>query len=739
MMPDDGTAGARLLSALRHRTGLGALCVQAWETLTAQGDAASVELWADCVLALLHANAGATCLGAMLRLRGHPSTLADVARHATEICRNAGAPATVACLAAWERHGEPALWPGLLRLAQDAPDCLVAAAGNVGAILQAVSPAGFSDFVAVGLKSAGRDKSRRAAFFALTDPLARQALSNGAGNGFGVHERRLKLFATALWGRVPTLRPLPPVPGRPPARRASLSNGVVLLPETFPGVPAEAQGALFRATVAHALAHLMAGAPRQPVGSLKPMQLAVAGLVEDARVEALALRRFPGLRRLWAPYHVAEPEGGTAPALFARLSRALFDAAYADPHAFVAKARALFAEADPTDPAASRRIGGLLGNDLGQMRVQFNARTHVVEPAYRDDGLGLWDFGAQAEAPPDLIDMIVEAARLRQEAGTDGRTAPQTPPDAMAPARARPALAVDAEGAVLARYPEWDRVQGVERPDWTTVRGLPAVAGDARRLAAALDAAPDLRRRIDRLVRAARPGRPRRLKRQPDGMELDMDAVLDAEIARAAGDAPDERLYRGTALRERDLATAVLVDVSESTRAGGVLDTERLAVALLAEAMARLGDPYALLAFASDGRDHVRLTRIKDFAESFTPNARARLAGLSPGLSTRLGAALRHAGAELAGVRSMRKLVLVLTDGEPSDIDVPDPRDLVEDSRRAVLALRARGVDAFAVVLGGGGAETAARMFGRAGYVTLRRLEDLPARLSDLYFRLSRR
>jgi nitric oxide reductase activation protein len=283
----------------------------------------------------------------------------------------------------------------------------------------------------------------------------------------------------------------------------------------------------------------------------------------------------------------------------------------------------------------------------------------------------------------------------------------------------------------------------VDRPDWTSVREVPAALGDRRRLDAALDAAPDaapdLRRRIDRLVRAARPGRPRRLKRQRDGMELDMDAVLDAEVARAAGEWPDERLYRATALQARDLATVVLVDVSESTRAAAVLETERLAVALLGSAMARLGDPFALLAFASDGRECVRLSRIKGFAAPFDSAARARLAGLSPGLSTRLGAALRHAGAELAPVRSFRRLVLVLTDGEPSDIDVPDPLDLVEDARRAVLGLRGRGIDSFAVVLGAEGAPTAARIFGRAGHAVLRRLEDLPARLSDLYFRLSRR
>ena len=724
----------------------------------AQGDPASAERWAEGVLSLLHANAGVACLSAVLRLRGNPALLAEVAHHTASVCRHAGAAAAIACLDAWECLGRPGLWPAFDRLARDASECVALAAGNASTILQAVGTDGFSDFVALGLKGAGRDKVRRAAFFALTDPLARQTLARGGGGGFAADERRLKLFATALWGRVPVLRPLPTSPGRPPPRRASLSDGIILLPEMFPGVPQAAQPSLFRAAVAHAVAHLMAGAPRQTVGSLKPVQLALIGLVEDARVEALALRRFPGLRRLWAPYHVTQggevqaagahaggahagekqPDGATAPALFARLSRALFDPDHHDPHGFVAKGKSLFAAADLADPTASRRIGGLLGNDLGQMRLQFNARAYVIEPAYRDDGLGLWDFGQQADAAPDLLDIMVEAARLRQEAGDDGRMDPHEATDSPT-ARARPAAAPDQEGTVLARYPEWDRAQGLERPEWTTVRAVPATPGDRRRLDATLDAAPGLRRRIDSLVRAARPGRPRRLKRQPDGIELDIDAVLDAEVAQAAGELPDERLYRSTALRQRDLATVVLLDVSESTRAGGVLDTERVAVALLAEAMARLGDPFALLAFASNGRDRVRLTRIKDFAEQFAADARVRLAGLSPGLSTRLGAALRHAGAELGAVRSIRKLVLVLTDGEPSDIDVADPLDLVEDSRRAVQGLRARGIDAFAVVLGSGGVDTAARMFGRSGHVALRRLEDLPARLSDLYFRLSRR
>jgi nitric oxide reductase NorD protein len=736
MTPAVSTALAGMLAALRGRPELEVDARQAANAISAQDDAPSAQRWSEGVLALLHTNAGAACLTKFLHLRGRADVLADLAGDVADICRHAGAMAAIACINAWEPLRASSLGPALRGLAREAPDCAVAAAANAGAIIRAVGSEGFASFVALGLKGAGRDKVRRAAFFALTDPLAQRALASGIGGGFAVHERGLKLFATALWGRAPKLRPLPLTPGRPPARRFSLSDGVLLLPETFPGVPRIGQAALFRACVAHGLAHLIAGTPRKKVGQLKPLQLAVIGVIEDARVETLALHRFPGLRRLWAPYHVAQPEGVTAPALIARLARALFDPAYADPHGFVAKGRSLFADADLRDSNVSRRIGGLLGNDLGQMRVQFNSRDYVVEPAYRDDGLGLWDFGEQFEVTRDVLDMLVEAARLRQEDG-DGRLDPQQNKETGGGrARVTPA---EPESVFLASYPEWDRMEGMERPGWTTVRAVPAPLGDVRRLNDAIDAMSDLRRRINQLVRSARPGRPRHVRRQRDGAELDMDAVLDAQVAQVAGELPDDRLYRATSLQTRDLATVVLIDVSESTRFGNVLEVERVAIALLAEAMDGLGDPFALMAFASDGREQVRLTSIKSFADPFAQPARMRLAGLSPGLSTRLGAALRHAGAELGSVRSFRRMVLVLTDGEPSDIDVTDPQDLVEDTRRAVLGLRARGIDAFAIVLGAGGAETAARMFGRSGHVVLRRMEDLPARLSDLYFRLSRR
>jgi nitric oxide reductase NorD protein len=502
---------------------------------------------------------------------------------------------------------------------------------------------------------------------------------------------------------------------------------------------------LYKAATAHAQAHLVLGGPRFQVGSLKPLQVALVTLVEDARIEWLAMRRLPGLRKLWSPYHVAVPAGvTTAPTLLARLARALFDPAYQDDDSFVAKGRQMFQTRVPRieDPAISREVGMLLGNDLGQMRVQFNARTYVVEPVYRDDGLGLWDFGEDAPSSAEALDVTVDAARIEQREDLDGLRS-DAPEDDASIGRARP-VAPDQRGIVIAKYPEWDRAHGVERPEWTTVREVAARPGDPRLVEEELDRADVLRNRIRRLVRGTRVGRTMRLKRQLDGHDLDVDAMLEAGIALRMRQEPDPRIFRSTSSRQRDLAVLLLLDISESTRdrlssGASILDVERLAFAVLAEAMSALGDPFCLLAFASNGRDDVQMTTVKAFDEAYDRACVGRLAALSSGLSTRLGTALRHAGEVISHARSFRKLVIVLTDGEPSDIDVPDPLDLVEDARRAAVGLRARGIDGFGVVMGSSAMNSAVRIFGRGNTMLVPRVEDLPARLSELYFRLARR
>jgi nitric oxide reductase NorD protein len=759
-VPDGAVRRVHLL--MRQRDALRPLFRLAWDNLADRFDAGELEGWAAGVLALADVNAGPSCLIGFWEIsRSQPTEdgiapLLVAAHTAANICRNASAQAaaaTIISVAVARRilGTGPELarwWRTMDDFAQQAPESVEAAASRMGEILVAGNIYSFENFVAAGLKLAAGDRRKRLAFFTLQDELGRRLVERAsAGIGFAEAERQTKAFVTSLWSRPPLLRSFPGGTGQTPQRRAAIAGPLIRLPEIYRGVQGDAAYALYRAAAAHAQAHLVFGGPRFPVGTLKPLQIALVTLIEDARIELIAIRGLPGLRKLWAPYHVANPAGvATAPTLLARLARTLFDPSYEDDDSFVAKGRWMFEARIPRleDPAISREIGMLLGNDLGQMRIQFNARTYVVEPAYRDDGLGLWDFGEDAPSSAESLDLAVDAARLEQRDDPDQALLRPDPPDSEAVVgRARP-VAPDQRGIVIAKYPEWDRVHGVERPEWTTVREVAARPGDPRVVEEALDGADTLRNRIRRLVRGVRVGRTVRLKRQLDGHDLDVDAMLDAGIALRMRQEPDPRVFRATTSKHRDLAVLLLLDISESTRdrlASGVtiLDVERLAVAVLAEAMSTLGDPFSMLAFASNGRDDVEMTTVKAFDEIYDRACIGRLAALSSGLSTRLGTALRHAGELISHARSFRKLVIVLTDGEPSDIDVADPLDLVEDARRAAVGLRAQGIDGFGVVLGSGAMNSAVRIFGRGNTMLVPRVEDLPARLSELYFRLARR
>jgi nitric oxide reductase activation protein len=117
---------------------------------------------------------------------------------------------------------------------------------------------------------------------------------------------------------------------------------------------------------------------------------------------------------------------------------------------------------------------------------------------------------------------------------------------------------------------------------------------------------------------------------------------------------------------------------------------------------------------------------------------RSRLAALRSSHSTRLGAAIRHAGSYLSQRRAFRKVLLVLTDGEPSDIDVPEARYLAEDARRATHQIRRRGIDPFAFGIGNGSFSQLDRIFGERRVLRIPRVEVLPQRVLQLYAELKK-
>lgn len=759
LMAGEDNATRALHAMMRHREALQPLFNSSWAPLALRLNPSQLEQWSACVLRLINVNAGPACLiafwneGRHVRSGEDLSALLTSGHAAVDVCRHAGARAASSALQvlpSWKRGADISelrqWWHVICDLAHKAPLCVEAAVARIGTIAPSGDARILADFIAVGLKLTAGNKTRQLAFFTLQDPVARRMIGRDPhGVGFANVEREIKGFVTALWGHSPVLRSTSESEGHASQRRSSIAGSLIMLPDRYRGLTDDSARLLYQAAVAHAQAHIIYSGGRFVAGKLKPLQIALVNLIEDARIEALAMQHLPGLRRIWSPYHLATSDGPlTAPALLARLARALFDPPFADSNGFVAKGRKMFEAVAHRlhDSAISREIGMVLGNDLGQMRVQFNAKTYVVEPVYRDDGHGLWDIQDSEQTPDNLIEMTIEAMRPDRQESPDSTTTDATDQDSQPqPASARPAGS-DERGTVVATYPEWDRAHEIERPDWTTVREVSCSPADPRMIDAALEQVSALRNRIQTIVRGARMGRAARLRRQFEGHDIDIDAMLDAGIALRMQQQPDPRIYRSTAAKHRDISTVLLIDVSASTgdRVTGdatVLDIERLSVAIVSEAMDQLGDRFSLLAFASDGRDDIRMKTVKAFAERYDRTCMSRLAGLTSGLSTRLGAALRHAGTVTEQTSAYRKLIIVLTDGEPSDIDVEDSTDLVEDARRAVRGLHGQGIDCFGIVLGASGMRSAAHIFGRGNTMVVNRLEELPKRLSELYFRLA--
>jgi nitric oxide reductase activation protein len=271
---------------------------------------------------------------------------------------------------------------------------------------------------------------------------------------------------------------------------------------------------------------------------------------------------------------------------------------------------------------------------------------------------------------------------------------------------------------------------------------MPGLVGTSGMVTTLSEACSDLVERLSALIKASRVSRQQRVRGQTEGEFLDMDASIAAMIARRTGEVPDTRVYGRYERRSRDMSVLLLIDSSRSTteRVRGshssVLEMERLAAALLARAMTDVGDPFAIAAFCSNGREDVRYVRVKDFERPFDRFAVARLAGLSGDYSTRLGAVIRHAGGDLCRQRSYRRLLLIVTDGEPSDIDVEDRRYLLEDARMAVHELGREGVDTFCVALDSEADSYAQRIFGPSGAASMDSIERLDRLLPAIYLRL---
>ncbi|SFW24807.1 nitric oxide reductase activation protein NorD [Nitrosovibrio sp. Nv17] len=576
-------------------------------------------------------------------------------------------------------------------------------------------------------------------------------------------QRRINLYLRALWGRDFFMRPTSGDFETREGYRPYIEQYQIHLPDAYDAFGDIAAAEIYRAAAAHAAAHLVETKHPISAEALNPLQMAVISVIEDARVEALAIRRFPGLRPLWSALHTATPEmNASVGHHLDRLARALLDPGYRDDDPWVAAGRLHFAQAQ--DRLGSHQlswdIGVQLAHSLRHKGIPFNPRTDQLSAPYRDDNRYFWEFEefdleqslAAGYEKDRQVRKYVSPMELANEVEVEGAGDDAQEIWVMGteffPYEDNGVSYNASEGREPpiqpCHYSEWDYQIQLERPAWATVQEKRAKLGD---MALIDDIAARYRREISRmkfLLDAMQPQGVRRIRKLEDGDEIDINAAIASIVDMRMGLQPDPRIMMRSVRKVRDISVLVLLDLSESTNekvAGQehtVLELTRQATVLLADAIARIGDPFAIHGFCSDGRHHVEYYRYKDFDQAYDERPKARLAGMTGQLSTRMGAAIRHASHALGLQKSSRKLLLVITDGEPADVDVRDPQYLRYDTRKAVEEAGRHGIVTYCMSLDPRADQYVSRIFGARNYMVVDHVERLPEKLPVLYAGLTR-
>ncbi|MDQ1314253.1 MAG: nitric oxide reductase NorD protein [Pseudomonadota bacterium] len=479
----------------------------------------------------------------------------------------------------------------------------------------------------------------------------------------------------------------------------------------------------YRAVLAHIVGHRR-WSEAQIADNWSPFQRMAVEFFEDCRIETLLIREYPGLRRLFLALHPKPLEAACDPETtsclrhrMAMLSRALLDPehGYADAalNDFVSRFHAIMDKGE----SSTGEIATLALSYVAKTRRQSDqfAKIHFDDTVvdYRDDNRQLWKFiesGDEEEAFDE---------KRKIEPGEE------------------------IQGLPPRHYPEWDYSSQTYRPDWASVYAALHPSGNPADIDKLLAKHGALAKRLKKMLDLLKPQDKVRIRYQEEGSELDLDVAIRSLIDFKGGATPDPRINMSHRTDGRDIAVMLLLDLSESLneKAAGsdqtILELSQEAVSLLAWAIDKLGDPFAIAGFHSNTRHDVRYLHIKGYGERWNDDVKARLAAMEAGYSTRMGAAMRHAAHYLAARPADKKLMLILTDGMPSDVDAHDDRLLIEDARQAVKELDQQGIFPYCISLDPKADEYVGDIFGHQ-YTVIDRIERLPERLPQLFMALTK-
>jgi len=679
-----------------------------------------------------------------------------------------------------QRLGDAEVLRGYLnllhQLAGKAPRGLRPMMSVLDELLSKLTLGGLRRWALWGAQAHQRDLDGQMAYFSLKTDSAKSVLQKERrGTLFVDNQRKLNFYLRALWARAFLMRPTAGDYETKQGLKPYIADFQVHIPDAYDPFHGIDGIEIYRAAAAHCAAHMVYTVEPISAEQLSQAQMRCIELFEDARVEYLAYQEFPGLRKLWLSFFTSEPtkddekvEIHEAMDLMMRTTRAIMDPDYQDPEPVVAQIAADFRaklQADPYQKNLSWMAGVDFYNKLAELSRIPSVRILSDWPIpYRDDNRYFWEFSenmfvsegadyipASQQQVRKYVSVMEMANEVDCELAGDDAQEIWVCSTELFPYEDLGVSYNEMWGKEPVsdpyHYDEWDYHVQLARPEWATVIERRQPKGDPTVMDEILVKHKPIASRIRHLIDAMQPQGIVRRRGYEEGEELDLNAAVRAMIDIRRGVMPDPRINIRITRHIRDLAIVVLLDLSESTNekvgveegepgydeADSILDLARESTGLLSWAIDSIGDAFAVHGFASDGRHDVQYYRFKDFDQPYDDEAKARMAGMQGGLSTRMGAALRHAGWHLSQQPAQRRLVLLVTDGEPADIDERDPQYLRHDTKKAVEDLAMKGIHTYCLTLDPLADRYVSRIFGENRYSIVDHVERLPERLPAVF------
>lgn len=496
--------------------------------------------------------------------------------------------------------------------------------------------------------------------------------------------------------------------------------------------------------------------------------LALFHMLETRRLECCIARELPGLHRTML--RLQRLDGSDAIDVLQPYALRLADA-----HATVDDSLACLAEAyaSPLEPRVLSYQGALrldrvaecmaarIAKEKALLRVKLAELQEELRPRARQEGAEAPRFELQgpeaANDEPDAFELTLDGAPVappddvRQLITSIRLDFGEVPPEYLVPAgegeydlsayeetQADPDEVWQGtyheEGAEF--YSEWDYGRQHYRKNWCVMREKDVAPVYDEFVDEVLNRHLGLVKHLRKTFEVMR-DEDRLLKRQTQGDDVDIDALVEALADARAGQEMSDRLFTRLHRVERNIAVAFMVDMSGSTK-GWINEAEREALIMLCEALETLGDRYAIYGFSGITRKRCELFRVKRFDEPYNDLVKARISGIRPQEYTRMGFAIRHLTRLLGEVEARTKLLVTLSDGRPDDyFDVYRGQHGIEDTRMALLEAKRQGVHSFCITIDREARDYLPHMYGHARYTILDDVQQLPRKIADIYRRIT--